>query len=103
MNRSTRSSLLVDRLAALSDPIRLRLLRVLEREELSVGELARVVQLPQSTVSRHLKILHENGWIVSRPEGTSTLYRLVQDDLVEENRGLWVAVREQLGGEETAE
>ncbi|MFN7614149.1 MAG: ArsR/SmtB family transcription factor, partial [Phycisphaerae bacterium] len=45
---------LLDLLAALSDPTRLRLLRVLDAQELSVGELAKALQLPQSTVSRHL-------------------------------------------------
>ena len=48
-----------DRLPVLSEPTRARLLRVLAQEELGVGELARVVQLPQSTVSRHLKVLQE--------------------------------------------
>jgi ArsR family transcriptional regulator len=42
-------------LASLGDMARLRLLRLVEQEELSVGELARVLQLPQSTVSRHLR------------------------------------------------
>ncbi|MFT3685412.1 MAG: metalloregulator ArsR/SmtB family transcription factor [Phycisphaerales bacterium] len=97
MNKAAHITL-VDRLAALSEPVRLRLLRLLEREELSVGELAKIVQLPQSTVSRHLKVLGDGGWIVSRSEGTSTLLRLVLDDLDEPHRALWRTVREQLGG-----
>jgi hypothetical protein len=48
---------LFDRLVVLSEPIRVRLLRVLSREELAVGELARVLQTSQPTVSRHLKLL----------------------------------------------
>ncbi|CAN5866356.1 metalloregulator ArsR/SmtB family transcription factor [soil metagenome] len=92
-----------DRLSALSDPIRLRLLRVLEREELSVGEIARVLQLPQSTVSRQLKALSDGGWLIGRAEGTSTLYRLVLDDLAHESRALWLAVRDQLAAEGSAE
>ena len=56
---------LLQRLGALNDPVRLRILRLLDREELSVGELARALQLPQSTVSRHLKLLHEGGWAVA--------------------------------------
>ncbi|MHC4430116.1 MAG: ArsR family transcriptional regulator, partial [Planctomycetota bacterium] len=48
-------------LAALGDLARLRLLRLLEEHELSVGELASILQLPQSTISRHLKLLHEGG------------------------------------------
>jgi DNA-binding transcriptional ArsR family regulator len=55
---------LFDRLSALADPIRSRLLLLLERHELTVSELRAVVQLPQSTVSRHLKVLADAGWIV---------------------------------------
>ena len=45
----------------LADPTRLRLLRLLERHELGVAELCDVLQLPQSTVSRHLKVLGRPG------------------------------------------
>ena len=44
----------IDRLAALADTIRGRILLALERHELAVGELAVTLQLPQSTVRRHL-------------------------------------------------
>jgi len=90
-----------ERLGALSDPLRLRLLRLLEREELSVGEVAAVVQLPQSTVSRHLKQLAEAGWVQRRAEGTAGFYRLVMDDAPAEARELWRVVRKQIG--ETAQ
>jgi ArsR family transcriptional regulator len=59
----------------LADETRLRLLRVLEREELSVQELCGVLRLPQSTVSRHLKTLSGAGWLGSRRQGTATFYR----------------------------
>lgn len=85
-------------LSALAEPVRLRMLRVLELEELSVGEVARVVQLPQSTVSRHLKIVSDVSLVSKRSVGTATLYHLVLDDLPGEVRPLWVAVRDQLGG-----
>jgi SAM-dependent methyltransferase len=88
--------LVTDRLAALSDMTRLRVLRLLECEALSVGEIAQVVQLPQSTVSRHLKVLAETGWVVRRSEGTASFYRLLMDDLASESRTLWLAVREQI-------
>lgn len=45
----------------LAEPTRSRLLAALERQELTVGELAAALQLPQSTVSRHLKILTDQG------------------------------------------
>lgn len=85
------------RLATLSEPIRLRLLRLLEAEELTVGEVAKVVQMPQSTVSRQLKVLGDAGWLARRSEGTATLYRMVLDDLGVWDRSIWLAVREGLG------
>ncbi len=94
-----RTHTISEQLLCLAEPVRLRIARVLEREELSVGEVAKVVQLPQSTVSRHLKTLGEAGWLVKRPEGTATLYRLVLDDLPPENRAIWVTVREQLAAQ----
>src|SRR5947209_16287834 len=62
---------------SLADPTRLRLLRLLERHELGVVELCDVLQLPQSTVSRHLKVLSDQGWTDSRRQGTTNLYRTV--------------------------
>lgn len=94
MNRKPRTLPITDQLLALSDAVRLRIVRVLEREELAVGEVAKVVQLPQSTVSRHLKILADGGWVVKRTEGTAAYFRMVMDDLDAGHRGIWVAVRE---------
>jgi ArsR family transcriptional regulator len=62
-------------MGTLADPTRLRILRVLEREELSVLELCEVLKLPQSTVSRHLKTLADQGWASCRREGTQAFYR----------------------------
>lgn len=84
-------------IANLSEMVRLRILRLLEVQELAVGEISRVLQMPQSTVSRHLRLLAEGGWLIRRTEGTATLYRLVQDELSMEARALWVTIRDQLG------
>lgn len=84
------------RLAALADPIRGRLLAVLERHEMTVGELHRALQLPQSTVSRHLRALTDAGWVASREDGTSNLYRSAATDAEPSARRLWLAVREDL-------
>jgi len=92
---------IAERLAALADPLHLRICRLLEREELSVGEVARALQLAQSTTSRRLKALADAGWIARRSEGTATLFRLVLDDLPEADRRVWVAARDQMEGEET--
>jgi len=86
---------ILDQLSALSDATRSRLMLVLERHELTVGELCDVLQLPQSTVSRHLKALVDSGWIAVRAEGTSNLYRATE--LHSAARKLWTLVREQVG------
>ena len=56
-----------------------------------------VLQLPQSTVSRHLKALADAGWIASRAEGTSNVYAMLRDRLDTSARRLWLLVREQVG------
>src|SRR5712671_430716 len=81
---------------SLSDPTRLRLLRLLERHELGVVELCDVLQLPQSTVSRHLKVLSDQSWTRSRRHGTTNLYRTILDELDITARKLWILAREQI-------
>jgi SAM-dependent methyltransferase len=81
-------------LTALADATRTRLLLVLERQELTVGELCQVLQLPQSTVSRHLKTLADEGWVAARADGASRRYRAATLD--PSARRLWRVVREQV-------
>jgi len=85
-------TLVHDRLATLADATRCRLLLALDRHELMVGELALALQLPQSTVSRHLRVLADAGWIVSRAEGASRWYTL-DPALEAQARDLWTVVR----------
>jgi ArsR family transcriptional regulator len=82
-------------MSALADPTRARAVRLVERHELSVADLCAVLQLPQSTVSRHLKVLADEGWVAARPEGTSRLYRMTLDTLDPAARRLWSLLREQ--------
>ena len=88
---------IVDRLASLADTTRSRILLLLDRHELTVSEICAIVQLPQSTVSRHLKALADSGWISARAEGTSNLYTLTADGLDGAARRLWALVRDQVG------
>lgn len=83
-------------LATLADPLRVRLLVVVERHELAVSELCEVLQLPQSTVSRHLKTLADDGWVASRRDGTSRLYSLAESGQSSTSRQLWRLVRSQV-------
>ena len=82
-----------DRLQTLADETRVRLLLLLEEHELTVTELCDIVQLPQSTVSRHLKTLAAGGWVRSRAEGTSRHYRWAEQ--AAEAAELWAVVRER--------
>jgi ubiquinone/menaquinone biosynthesis C-methylase UbiE len=84
-------------LASLADTTRSRILLLLDRHELTVSELCGIVQLPQSTVSRHLKALADSDWVAARAEGTSNLYTMTRDDLDPSARRLWLLVREQVG------
>jgi ubiquinone/menaquinone biosynthesis C-methylase UbiE len=88
---------LFDDLTALADATRSRMLLLLERNELTVSELCAILQLPQSTVSRHLKTLADTSWVISRREGTSRYYALALDDRGPTTRRLWSLLREQLG------
>lgn len=79
----------------LADATRLRLLALLAEHELGVSDLCEVVQLPQSTVSRHLKILGDEGWAISRRQGTTNLYQVVLDELDQRQRELWLITRDE--------
>jgi SAM-dependent methyltransferase len=87
---------LMVRMENLADPTRLRLLRLLERQELGVAELVEILQLPQSTVSRHLKVLADQGWLASRGRGTMNLYRMTPAELEPSARALWNVARQEM-------
>ncbi len=65
---------------ALSDNTRLRLVFILQQYELNVNEIVRVVDMIQSGVSRHLKILTESDLLIARKEGSFTYYSAANDD-----------------------
>lgn len=88
-------------LGSLADPTRTRLLLLLGRHELSVNELCAAVQLPQSTVSRHLKLLSDEGWLSTRSEGPSRYYRLAPR-LEPTARRLWQVIRDGLAAQPEA-
>ena len=62
-------------LRALSDRTRLRIVALLEREELSVNELQEITRLGQSRISTHLGLLQDAGLLSSRREGKRTFYK----------------------------
>ncbi|ODS54863.1 MAG: hypothetical protein ABS36_10400 [Acidobacteria bacterium SCN 69-37] len=88
---------LLDSFSALADATRCRLLWLLEQQELTVSEICGVLQLPQSTVSRHLKTLADAGWVSSRRDGTSRYYALASAG-DEARRQIWALTRAHLAG-----
>jgi ubiquinone/menaquinone biosynthesis C-methylase UbiE len=63
-------------LRALSDPTRLRIVALLEKDELSVNELQEITRMGQSRISTHLGLLQDSGLVQPRREGKRTFYRL---------------------------
>lgn len=93
---------LLEDLAVLGEATRARILLVLEHQEITVVELCRILQSPQSTISRHLKALADAGWVVSRAEGTSRLYGMARSSLQPAERRLWQLVRQDVAPTATA-
>jgi len=75
--------LLHDRICqAIGDPKRMLLLYELHRGQRRVTELADALNLPQPTVSRHLKILRERGLVEAHREGTGVIYSLSVPEII---------------------
>ncbi|HTM04871.1 MAG TPA: metalloregulator ArsR/SmtB family transcription factor [Vicinamibacterales bacterium] len=89
---------ILEHMSALADPIRCRMLLLLEKHELTVSELCAVLQMPQSSVSRHLKTLADDDWVASRRDGTSRFYSMPVEDLDSGAKRLWPLIREQVAG-----
>jgi ArsR family transcriptional regulator len=85
-----------------SDPTRIRILALLEREELAVQEIMEVLGMAQSRVSRHLAILREAGLLEDRRDGTYAFYRFAPPQKAPW-RDTWALVVENLRGDATAE
>jgi len=92
------AAIILESFSALADSTRCRMLSLLDRHELTVTELCAVLQLPQSTVSRHLKILADAGWVASRRDGTSRYYALALDGVGGARTALWDVSRGAFAG-----
>lgn len=69
----------MDAFETLADPTRRRVIEALGRGERQVNDIVAVVGIHQSGVSRHLRILHEAGFVAVRPDGQRRLYSLAPD------------------------
>src|SRR5687767_14662975 len=93
---------ILEHMTALADPTRCRMLMLLEKHELTVSEICAVLQMPQSSVSRHLKTLADDNWVASRRDGTSRFYSMAAEDLDAGATRLWPLIREQVAATSAA-
>jgi ubiquinone/menaquinone biosynthesis C-methylase UbiE/DNA-binding transcriptional ArsR family regulator len=80
-------------LRALSDPTRLRIIGLLEKEELSVNELQEITRMGQSRISTHLGLLQDAGLVQSRREGNRIFYKLDSPGEQSEREFIQLAIR----------
>jgi len=66
-----------DTLKALAHPARLKIVAGLLKDECNVAQIQKVLGLPQSTISQHLRVLKNAGIIKGRKEGTKICYRVI--------------------------
>src|SRR5262245_35490579 len=93
----------LDAFQVLADPTRRRIIDALSGGERQVNDIVEDAGVHQSGVSRHLRILHEAGFVVMRPEGQRRLYSLKPepfrklDKWLAQYRSLWEVRLDRLG------
>lgn len=70
------------RFRALAEPARLHVLHALETGERSVSDLAEGTRIAQGTLSKHLQVLHEAGFVVRRRDGQFVYYQLADEQVL---------------------
>jgi DNA-binding transcriptional ArsR family regulator len=93
----------IDAFEVLADPMRRRIVETLRSGEAAVNDIVERVDIHQSGVSRHLRILSEAGFVQMRPDGTRRLYSLKPDRFreldqwISSYRALWESRLDRLG------
>ena len=93
----------IDTFQALADPSRRRIVEALSHGERQVGDIVERAGIHQSGVSRHLRILHETGFVAMRPDGQRRFYSLKPEpfreleDWLGKYRNLWEARLDRFG------
>jgi len=93
----------LDLFQALADPTRRQIIRTLRDGERAVNDIVDAVDIDQSGVSRHLRILYESGFVEVRPEGQRRVYSLRPEPFQELDawvtpyRSLWEARLDRFG------
>ncbi len=76
-------SLVAARFKVLSEPLRLQILQYLENGEASVTNVTKAVNSTQPNVSKHLKILQDEGLVAKRQEGNTVFYKIADESIFE--------------------
>lgn len=71
-----------NRFKLLSEPMRLKILRVLCEREHTVQEIVREVKASQANISKHLALMHDNGIVNRRKEGLKCYYRIADESII---------------------
>lgn len=77
------ASLVAARFKVLSEPLRLQILQYLENGESSVTNVTKAVNSTQPNVSKHLKILQDEGFVAKRQEGNTVFYKIADESIFE--------------------
>lgn len=85
-----------DFLSALAHPVRLEIIEFLKDGEKNVGSIAKELGIPQSSLSRHLTLLRENGILKTRPVGTTIYYDIDTHDIFRVLRPIADMLRKRL-------
>lgn len=85
-----------DFLKALAHPLRLEIVEFLKSGEQKVGVIAKRLNIPQSSLSRHLTILREGGVLRSRQAGTIIFYDIENHDIFKVLRPIAEMLRQKL-------
>lgn len=76
-------NLVAKRFKVLSEPLRLQILQYLENGEASVTNVTKAVNSTQPNVSKHLKILQDEGFVAKRQEGNTVFYKIADESIFE--------------------
>ncbi len=96
------AGLIAERFRALGEPTRLLILAALREGERTVGELVDLTGSGQANISKHLQLLHRQGFVERRKEGTSSFYRIGDPAVFELCDLVCGTIREQLERQQEA-
>jgi DNA-binding transcriptional ArsR family regulator len=92
------AELIAARMRVIGDPMRIRILDVLRGGELSVGRITERVGTSQQNASKHLGILLQAGIVGRRKEGTTSLYRVVDQGIFDLCEQVCGGLQQQIAG-----